>query len=108
MTHPVGIELILWLWFAHALCDYPLQGDFLAKAKNITAPIPGVPWWCAMWAHCAIHAGAVAWLTGSWWLGAAEFATHWMTDYCKCVGQIGFAQDQALHLLFKISWSALR
>lgn len=25
----------------HALADYPLQGDFLAKAKNRANPIPG-------------------------------------------------------------------
>jgi hypothetical protein len=30
---------------AHALCDYPLQGDFLARAKNRAAPIAGVPWY---------------------------------------------------------------
>lgn len=29
----------------HALADYPLQGDFLARAKNRTAPIAGFPWW---------------------------------------------------------------
>lgn len=102
------IELVAWMWVAHALCDYPLQGDFLAKAKNMTAPIPGVPWWCAMGAHCAIHAGAVAWLTGSWWLGGAEFVSHWMIDFLKCTGKIGFATDQACHLLFKVAWGFLR
>jgi hypothetical protein len=29
----------------HALADYPLQGDFLARAKNHTAPIPGISWY---------------------------------------------------------------
>ena len=36
--------ILFWLMVGHALADYPLQGDFLAKAKNRTAPIPGVPW----------------------------------------------------------------
>jgi hypothetical protein len=31
----------------HALADYPLQGDFLSRAKNRSAPIPGFPWWQA-------------------------------------------------------------
>lgn len=35
----------------HMLADYPLQGDFLAKAKNRRVPVPGVPWWQALGAH---------------------------------------------------------
>lgn len=38
-------ETALMLLAGHALCDYPLQGDFLAKAKNRAAPLPGVPWY---------------------------------------------------------------
>ena len=32
-------------------------GDFLARAKNRTAPIPGFPWWQALTAHAAMHSG---------------------------------------------------
>ena len=28
------IERLILLFAGHALCDYPLQGDFLAKGKN--------------------------------------------------------------------------
>ncbi|MFM1977463.1 MAG: hypothetical protein RL145_2309, partial [Pseudomonadota bacterium] len=42
------LSLLYLLIVAHFICDYPLQGDFLSKAKNLTAPIPGVPWWQAM------------------------------------------------------------
>lgn len=86
---------------AHAVCDYPLQGDFLARAKNPAAPIPGVPWVWAMSAHCAIHAGAVGWLTGSLALALFEFAAHFAIDVAKCRGRITFGQDQGLHLLCK-------
>lgn len=94
------------LMVAHALCDYPLQGDFLSRAKNVTAPIPGVPWVHAMFAHCCIHAGAVWAVTGLWWLGALEFALHFITDHQKCLGRISFAVDQGLHIWAKVGWAA--
>jgi hypothetical protein len=58
------VLLLIALLTAHALADYPLQGDFLSKAKNRMAPIPGVPWRQALGAHAFIHAGAVALITG--------------------------------------------
>jgi len=88
----------------HALCDYPLQGDFLSRAKNRSAPIPGVPWYQAMGAHAAIHGAAVACLTGIWWLFIAEASIHWLTDDAKCRGRLTFNQDQTVHLLCKALW----
>lgn len=96
--------LLIALLTAHALCDYPLQGDFLSRAKNRTAPIPGVPWQQALGAHCLIHGGAVAFITGIWWLGALEFAAHWLTDDAKCEGEISFNADQAIHIACKFAW----
>lgn len=92
------------LLVAHMLADYPLQGDFLAKAKNRTAPIPGVPWEQAMVAHCAIHGGAVGLITGHWWLGVAEAVIHFVTDDAKCRGKISFNVDQAIHIHCKLIW----
>lgn len=89
---------------AHALADYPLQGDFLSRAKNRTAPIPGVPWGQAMAAHSAIHGAFVSLLTGIWWLGGLEAAAHWLTDDAKCRGRISYNHDQAIHLLAKAAW----
>ena len=88
----------------HALADYPLQGDFLAKAKNRSNPIHGVPWWQALGAHSAIHGGFVALVTGLWWLALAEAAVHWLTDDAKCRGRISYNADQAIHLLCKVAW----
>lgn len=99
-----AIELFAALMVAHAVCDYPLQGDFLAKAKSRVAPIPGVPWWQALGAHSLIHAGAVALLTGVWWLGALEFIAHALTDDAKCRGRLTFNQDQAIHAACKVAW----
>jgi hypothetical protein len=88
----------------HAIADYPLQGDFLAKAKNRTAPIPGFPWWQALGAHAAIHGGFVALITGTWWLFLAEAAIHFITDDLKCRGKIGLNTDQAIHMACKALW----
>jgi len=101
------LTLFLALCAAHAVCDYPLQGDFLARAKNRTAPVPGVPWWQALGAHAAIHGGAVGWLTGLWWLGVAEVAAHAITDDLKCRGRLTFNQDQAIHVACKAAWAAV-
>ena len=106
-------EMLGLLIFAHALADYPLQGDFLAKAKDHTRPIPGVPWRCAMAAHCVIHAGAVGLITGSMWFAVAEFVLHWIIDWVKCLAPAdetdderadSFVTDQAMHLACKVGY----
>lgn len=96
--------LLIALLTAHALADYPLQGDFLSKAKNRTAPIPGVPWQQALGAHVMIQGGAVALITGIWWLGVLEAVVHWFTDDAKCRGRLTFNQDQAVHIACKVAW----
>jgi hypothetical protein len=100
-------ETIALLIVAHALADYPLQGDFLSRAKSHVAPIPGVPWYQALGAHAAIHAGFVGVITGSVWLGLAEFLAHSATDYAKSAGRIGFNLDQAIHIGCKVAWVAI-
>lgn len=99
--------IIFYLLAAHCLCDYPLQGDFLAKAKNHTAPVPGVPWYQALVAHAMIHAGAVTLITGSLFLGMMELVAHIVIDYLKCSGRFSFNVDQALHVGCKIAWVLL-
>lgn len=98
------LEMFGLLVVGHALADYPLQGDFLSRAKNRTAPIPGVPWYQALGAHAVIHGGVVGALTGLWWLGVAEALIHAVTDDAKCRGKIGFNTDQAIHIACKAAW----
>lgn len=103
------LTMLAW----HALADYPLQGDFLARAKNRAMPIPGVPWWQALGAHALIHAAGVAYITGSAWLGAAEFVAHFLIDNAKCTGRFGsdpetaFNTDQTLHIACKVLWAGI-
>lgn len=101
------IRIFALLVFAHSLADYPLQGDFLSKAKNKWAPIAGVPWWQALGAHAVIHAGFVYIITGSLALALAEFVSHALIDHNKCAGRIGFNTDQLLHVGCKLAWAAI-
>jgi hypothetical protein len=99
------MTILFWLLVGHAVADYPLQGDFLAKAKNAWLPMAGVPWWIAMAAHCLIHAGAVALVTHSVTLGVLEFCIHFGIDVLKCAGKTSFIVDQCLHVICKIAWA---
>jgi len=101
------VETLGLLVVGHFVADYPLQGEFLAKAKCRSCGIPGVPWYQALGAHAAIHGGAVGIVTGSVTVGIAEFLVHALIDDRKCAGRITFDQDQALHLGCKAAWVAL-
>ena len=101
------IELFALLLFAHLLFDYPLQGDWLARAKNRHDPIPHVPWYQAMFAHTAMHGMAVWIITGIPLLGLAEMAIHWITDDLKLQGELTFNQDQAIHIACKVVWALI-
>ena len=101
------MKKLLLLLAGHALCDYPLQGDFLARGKNQTNPLPGVPWYQCLGAHALIHGGMVAVITGDVRLGMAETAIHAATDYAKCAGKLTFDQDQAIHYGCKLLWASL-
>jgi hypothetical protein len=96
-----------WLLIGHAVADYPLQGDFLAKAKNAWAPLAGIDWRIAMAAHCLIHAGSVLWITHNLTIALIEFALHFCIDVLKCAGKTSFATDQALHVACKLIWAII-
>jgi hypothetical protein len=81
-----------WVLFAllvgHFLADYPLQGDFLARAKDRNSDLgKQFGWRNAMCAHAMIHAGVVALITGSLGLAYLEAGIH----YCQ-VRQAHFGQ----------------
>lgn len=101
------LQLFALLVVAHALADYPLQGEFMARAKNRFRPVPGVPWYQAMAAHSLIHGGLVGVLTGSLLLGVLETVLHFVIDDLKCAHRISFNIDQLLHVACKLAWVAL-
>lgn len=96
-------EMTALLLVVHAAADYPLQGDFLSKAKSYKNPLPGIDWWIALAMHCLIHAGGVWLVTGSNLLAACEFVAHFAIDTIKCGGFISFRTDQLLHVACKVA-----
>jgi hypothetical protein len=101
------LKRIFSLLAVHALCDYPLQGEFLAKGKDPYAPNPGVPWYQCLGAHALIHGGGVFVATGSVGLGIAETIVHAAIDYGKTANKYSFNTDQALHVGCKVLWAAI-
>ena len=97
------------LFAGHALADYPLQGDWLSKAKNHKLDlVPGERIWpLALAGHAAIHAAVVWLITGSTLLAVIEFAAHAATDWAKCDGRISYNTDQAIHIACKAFYAAL-
>lgn len=96
------VELLALLVAAHFVADYPLQGDFLATAKQ-NGPLR--VW--HLFSHSAIHGGAVLLVTGSLLLGLLETFAHMAIDEAKVRGWTTFAQDQALHMVCKFAWIGL-
>lgn len=99
--------MLFWLVVGHVLADYPLQGDFIATAKDRNSPLGKLFWPHALGAHAMIHAGFVALVTGSIWLGLAEAVIHAVTDFCKCEKRISLNVDQAIHFACKFLWAAI-
>ena len=93
------LMLAVMLLGAHWVCDYPLQGDFLATAKQ-----KGPLRFYHLVAHAGIHGAAVALVTGNVWLGLAEWLAHTLIDESKVKGHTTFAQDQTAHIVCKIAW----
>ncbi len=101
----MDIFTILFLMLAgHALCDYPLQGQFLAEGKNRHTELGKIYWFHALTAHALIHGGMITIITGRLDLGIAETIIHWLTDWLKCENMISLNTDQAIHVLCKIIW----
>ena len=97
MHHDFATLLFL-LIVGHAVADYALQSDWMAKAKNPATAQPGVPWWSVMAAHCLIHGGTVWYATGMLLPACFEVVAHFFIDRAKCDKEMGFLADQTLHL----------
>lgn len=103
------IMSVLFLLLAgHALADYPLQGDWLSRAKNHTLePVSGeVVWPLALISHALIHALMVYIATWSLGIACAELVAHTVIDYSKCDGRLSYNQDQIFHILCKLVYTA--
>ncbi len=104
------MTLFFQLLIGHALADFVLQSDTMARAKNrhsdfATNAGPNFPSW-QYWigAHALVHGGSVYLFTGSAILGLIEVVLHSAIDCAKCEHWIGFHQDQALHVICKVAY----
>lgn len=86
----------------HALADYPLQGDYIAKQKSRAHADSTSVWIIALTAHSVIHAGGVWLVSGSLAYAAAELILHAVIDVGKGEGKFGLVTDQLLHLACKV------
>ena len=98
-----ALPVFFALLIAHALCDHPLQGQFLALHKNRhyrpkdnNLPCQSL-WLYCLSAHALIHAGGVWLVTGSCLLGSIELVMHWIIDFLKEEKFINLHIDQLLH-----------
>ena len=103
----IALAALFWMLVGHALADYPLQGEFLAQAKNRHTAIGAQFWLWALPAHALIHGGAVALATASVLLGMAEAIAHAVIDAAKCSGRLSLHQDQLAHVACKVLWAAV-
>lgn len=97
------MENILWLLLGHYICDYPLQGDFLAQTKS--------KYWYSLLAHSIIYGLGMALvlkLLGVFaiWKAIVLVISHIMIDYKKATAKnkelvltAYLYIDQALHLV---------
>jgi len=103
--YPYLVAFFLLL-VGHALSDFPLQTDFMVRAKS---PRAGSIWPWVLGSHSLIHGFAVAVILGNFWLGLAEFIAHFIIDLCKSLGLFGkgdisFHIDQTFHFICKAAW----
>ena len=96
------------LLIAHALCDHPLQGEFVALRKNRHYRPEGddgeTIWPYCLSVHALIHGGGVWVVTGSPALGLVEFFLHWIIDFLKTESITNIHIDQLLHVLCKVGY----
>lgn len=98
--------LALFFAFAisHALADFPLQGDYLARVKQRSKAESVSEWLIALTAHSLVHAGGVWLVTGSVTLAAIELLLHGLIDLGKGECYYGYVADQVLHLGCKVAY----
>ena len=102
--------LFFWMICGHAIADYCLQTDWIARGKSwINNPDGkmGEPWWRIMAAHALCHGGITGLLTGWVVIGVVETVLHYAIDCAKVRGDINGHVDQALHALCKLIYAMI-
>lgn len=108
-----AVKLFFALAIGHALADFPLQGEYIARFKSRHArpvdqeTVPSGLWVHCMTAHCLIHAGFVWLITGQVIFAIVEFVLHFILDFLKCEGKTSFNFDQIGHYTCKLAYALI-
>lgn len=100
------LTLLFKLLMAHAVCDYGLQSDYMAKTKSRHYAENG-EWVHSLLMHSMTHAAGVYVVTQSPVLALCELVAHAVIDHAKCQGMFNLHVDQLLHLVCKILWCGI-
>ena len=100
------LELFFLLAALHFVADYPMQGDYMAQAKNKYLPQGKGIWMWVLLAHAMIHGAAVFVSTLMIGIALIEVITHATIDHLKNSGKLGsgskgYMVDQSLHVGLK-------
>ena len=109
------ITKLFELLVGHALADFALQSDWIAKNKNRNVSPSYVPagqkitptWFYVLSGHALVHGGVVYLITGSLIFGLVETVLHWMVDFLKCENKISPHLDQFLHIYSKFIYALM-
>jgi hypothetical protein len=118
------LRLFFILWALHALADFALQSDVMAKGKNRNLEgenkkrlvKEGIVkegefkkcwfWWLS--GHALIHGGLIALVFPAfWWLGVMETFAHFLIDFIKCDKKTNPHQDQFLHVSLRLFYALI-
>lgn len=91
----VDVQALVSLIMCHAIGDYVLQTDFLAKTKTENC--------YHLFIHCVLYCVPFAVVYGIDWRIAVLFVTHLTIDFHKCRGIFSYTTDQTLHYLIVIA-----
>lgn len=108
------IATLFFLMIAgHAVCDFGLQGEWMATNKNrhTRRNFPAeklasmeIIWPHLLFAHAITHGLSVYLVSHSLKLGIFETLSHMAIDFGKCERWYGFHVDQFLHIGTKVLW----
>jgi len=108
------LGMLFLLLMAHAVTDFGLQSEWMARAKNFRVPPslpppgqrPNVVWPFVLLAHALINAAGVYVVTQRMGFAVFECVAHFGIDLLKCYGGTDVYRDQFLHLSTKLMIAA--
>lgn len=107
------IEILFMMLFLHALGDFALQSESMAKGKNKHLKPEYIPegqkykitWFYWLSAHAFIQGGLIFIFFPVVWIAITEVIFHFVLDFLKCENITNPHIDQISHILLRIIYS---